>query len=185
MNCACMSVGKPGYGSVARSTGRNFALGGPHFHRRLAARGFDPGAPQRIKDRFEIPRTTAVNLHSVAHQSGGDDVRARLDPIGQNVVPRSSKPLDSVNLNRFRTRALNSGAHRGEHLGELLHLGLARAFSSTVGPWPARRHQHVLRAGDGLGVEAESGPLEAFGLGLDVALGEDHRRRAALSPLRC
>ena len=90
---------------------------------------------------------------------------------GGNAVRGAAERGAALDANGAGAGPVNPGAHGGEQLAQVLHLGFQGGVLQHCRPLgQAGGHHQVLGGGDGGGVEREMRALEAAAPGLDVAL---------------
>ena len=140
MNCACMSVAKPGYSSVVTSAASSFlaprtrSRPGRCFHRhdvrsRAAWLRIDVRCSQRAIGDLDV----------AAGNRSGDQKRAGLDAVGNDGVRRAVQPLDSAHAQRCRAVAFDARAHLAQQFHQVGDFRLARRIvehASRLRPAP-------------------------------------------------
>ena len=125
MNCACMSVGKPGYGSVCDVDGRE-----PAAPRDGDAVGVAldraAGLLELGEHELEVRRVESAHGDRPAGERAGDDERAGLDAVADDAVLDGVQRLDALDGDGGRAAAVDARAHRVEEVDEVDDLGLAR-----------------------------------------------------------
>ena len=160
MNCACMSVGKPGCGAVEMSTALGSAL--PRTRMLAFCRpDLDAGRAQLRDHRLQVLGRRASSQHVAAGDRRRHHERAGLDAVGDDGV------IDRVQLARrlrcmiTRCPAPSMRAPILFRRGQLLDLGLARGVLERGAALGQRRgHHQVLGAGDGRACRTRFGALQ-------------------------
>ena len=155
-NCACMSVGKPGWGAVVTFTPRR----GPFRRTRTLwpSLAISTPAARIFTTSASMSESSAPSRMTSPPFGDGrrDHVRAGLDAVGDDgvVERRELAALGAPDVDDVGPGAVDLGAHLVEDASELLHLRLARAVDER-GPalGERRRHHEVLGAGDRRDVE--------------------------------
>ena len=110
MNCACISVGKPGNSSVTMST----AFSGESPITRTPSpltRKVDAAFPQLLKQGSEMGRVAACHHKVAAGERGGNYEGAGLDPIRDDAVTRAMQFGDSLHADGVSPCAFYVRAH--------------------------------------------------------------------------
>ena len=164
MNCACMSVGKPGTrwcGSSPRAAARSArhadpAVAAPRSSapasRSLSITASRWSRARRCAARTSPPAAATAHRKVPASMRSGDDA-VRATPCSR------SHALDA---DPARAVALDPRAHRDQHLGEVGDLRLlGRVLEDGLALGERRGHQQVLGAGDGDHVGRDARALAA------------------------
>jgi hypothetical protein len=126
---------------------------------------------QLLEDGRQVLRTAVLHAHFAARDGGRHDERARLDAIRNDGVLRAVQGIDPLHDDGVGSGALDARSHLHEQRRQVLDLGLLRRVVQDGAPARAgRRHHEILRAGDGPGLEADLGSLQAFSFRHDVAV---------------
>ena len=161
MNCACMSVAKPGYSSVVMLAAASFFA--PRTASRSGAGRADvhAGLAQLREHGGKMLGRTAGKLEFAAGNGSRDQKRARLDAVGNYSVGSAVQPLHAAHPQGGSAGALDARAHLGEQFDQVSHLGLARGVVDLRLALGQRRgHQDVFRAGHGDFLEGDARPAQ-------------------------
>ena len=172
MNCACMSVGNPGYGAVTHVDARSG---------RSRVRGSDRPSSRRSRRHSRSFSSTASSVLGAAlrdrtsppvSRPRGEE-RPGLDAVRHDRVRRAVQPLDALDHDAVGAGARDPRAHRDRGNGEVDDLGLARGVlehGRAVGEH--RRHHEVLGARHGDESNTNRAPLQPARARVDVAVLE-------------
>ena len=142
------------------------------------------GLAQLVDHRLEVLAARVAQHDVAAGRRDRAQERAGLDPVGDDAVRDAVQPLDALDADPARAVALDARAHRDQHLGEVVDLGLLRrVLEDRLALGERRRHQQVLGAGDGDHVGRDARALQAPGAGDDVAVLDDDLGAHRLQPL--
>ena len=156
MNCACMSVGKPGYGAV-----RTLAALRPFARRTrsvvaLAATSAPASASLSITASSVSGRAPTI-VTSPPAAAAAASKRPRLDAVRHDGVRRAVQLRYAFDGDAIGAGAGDARAHRAQAHGEVGDLRLARGILQHRDAFgEGRGHHQVLGAGDGDHVEHES-----------------------------
>ena len=174
MNCACMSVGKPGNGAVDKRQRLQRPVGAD-LDAVVVEFDHQPGLGERVGDRQHVVGPRADQVDRAAGDSRRAGIAAGLDAVGHDVVGRAVQALDAVDDQMARADAVDLRAHRHQQVAQVDDLRLARGIEQLR---PAgrqhRRHQRIFGRADRDHREAEVAARQpALGRArLDVAGGE-------------
>ena len=96
MNCACMSVAKPGYSSVVTSAATSLLAPRTRKHLWTANIDLHAGFAQLGQNRREMLRRAAGHFDFASGNGAGDDERAGLDAVGNDRVRRPVQPFHAL-----------------------------------------------------------------------------------------
>ncbi len=170
-NCACMSVGKAGYGAVRMSTAVGLLSAHIDFDPGVAHADFGAGLLQLADDRIQMLRPGILHPDMAAGDGARDQVGAGLDSIGQHFIGRAVETLHPFDDDPVGSGALDLGAHGVKKFARSTTSGSRAAFSSTVSP--SANVAAIMRFSVPVTVTVSStrrAPLRRSGAGLDVAV---------------
>ena len=134
MNCACMSVAKPGNGSVTTSVPRS-PFSRETFQTTLRfLRHIHAGIAQDAHHGTEVFEPRATQQHRPAGDRGGAGESARFDPIGDDGVDRRAQVVHAFDHQLCRCPRPRSRAHGDQAARQIADLRLARGVARMVSP---------------------------------------------------
>ncbi len=175
MNCACMSVAKPGYSSVVTSAATSFFAAAHSQPAPPAASNLDSRFAQLGQHRGKMFRSTVGHLDVAAGDRPGDEKRSCLDAVGNDRCAGAPRRRSTPRTRkRGGARTLDLRAHLDQQINQVGDFRLARGIVQAGFALGQRRgHQDIFRAGHGDFFEDDvraAQPAAARRLCLDVAV---------------
>ena len=141
----------------------------PHAVRLLG--DLDARQPQLLDDRLQVVGTATDDLHRLAEQRPGDQVRPGLDAVRDDLVRRAVQRLAPLDRDLVGAGPGNRGPHGIQHGGQVDDLGLLGAVAEHGGPVGQRRgHHQVLGGADAADRTGVAHPVQPLGPGFDVTV---------------
>ena len=88
----------------------------------------DSAPAQHLEQRIKMPRAGILQCQLAAGDRGGNGECAGLDPVGDDVVSRIGKAVDTLDRNCIHAVAGDARAHCDQAFGKIADLGLARGI---------------------------------------------------------
>jgi hypothetical protein len=170
MNCACISVGKAGYGAVLT--------------------GLDVGAglAQLVEHRVQRAGQRPLQPHVALRDRAGDQEAARFDPVRHHAVLRAVQALNAFDRDPVGARAANASAHPVQAGRQIGDFGFARrVLDHRFAIGQRGGHHQVLGAGHRHQVGHDPGaaqPPVRSEVGHDVAVLDPDLRAQRLQTLQ-
>ena len=128
MNCACMSVAKPGYSSVVTSAATNF-FAAAHAELAVAfALNLDAAFPQFLDHGLQMAGLAMGEQQLAAGDRASDQKSAGLDAVRNHGVSRAVQFFDALHAQRGGPDAFDLRAHSDQQLSEIGNFRLQRGI---------------------------------------------------------